>query len=250
MPAAFLLDARLTYDLLTCLGSRCLNRNIRCEYLCVRLKRWVACVRWWAARDLTYEELRLMKKRFSLSMLILALLVAAVVPASAQSSVDPTLLSFVQSAFTNTLAVNSLSVNVTTSTDSSGAGNGTGAVSAALVPIALPAINSPRMPAMTGMFPARPARPRPVGQPRPPKPTARPPTTRPPKKFASSMARRIFATQQFPSGCSSRIRQPTGSMWRRCLSLHREPLAAILRPVRRLPIRFWRRFRSRSMRLA
>ncbi|MEO8396287.1 MAG: hypothetical protein ABI700_25065 [Chloroflexota bacterium] len=65
-----------------------------------------------------------MKKRISLSLLILALLVAAIVPASAQSSVDPTLLSFVQSAFTNTLAVNSLSVDVNTSTDTAGLGNG------------------------------------------------------------------------------------------------------------------------------
>ncbi len=67
-----------------------------------------------------------MKRRLSLLVLIFALLAAAIVPASAQSSVDPTLLSFVQSALTNTLAVNSLSVNVTTSTDSSGAANGNG----------------------------------------------------------------------------------------------------------------------------
>ena len=67
-----------------------------------------------------------MKKRILLFGLILALLVVAIVPASAQSSVDPTLLSFVQSAFTNTLAVNSLSVDVKSSTDTSGLGNGGG----------------------------------------------------------------------------------------------------------------------------
>ena len=65
-----------------------------------------------------------MKKRISLSILIIALLVVAILPASAQSSPDPTLLSFVQAAFTNTLAVNSLSVAVKSSTDTSGLGNG------------------------------------------------------------------------------------------------------------------------------
>ena len=62
-----------------------------------------------------------MRKRISLSILILAILIAgSILPASAQSSVDPTLLSFVQAAFTNTLAVNSLSVDVDASTATSG----------------------------------------------------------------------------------------------------------------------------------
>ncbi len=67
-----------------------------------------------------------MKKCLSLSLLILALLVAAIVPASAQSSVDPTALSFVQSAFTNTFAVSSLSVDTQSSTATAGLGSGGG----------------------------------------------------------------------------------------------------------------------------